>query len=131
VSARFSDDRLELGGGVYNLFDERYGDPGSEEHLQDLIEQDLCEERQALGAQFQCSPQIEPVLAPGGVDGLQIVRRYAVEATGAKDFRGVKAQVGEILAYRNMFWGLIFFISRILGIPLELAAMGLDQFRFW
>ena len=31
----------------------------------------------------------------------------------------------------NMFWGLIFFVSRVLGIPLELAAMGLDQFRFW
>jgi Zn-dependent protease len=31
----------------------------------------------------------------------------------------------------NMFWGLIFFISRMLGIPLELAAMGLDQFLFW
>jgi len=31
----------------------------------------------------------------------------------------------------NMFWGLIFFISRILGVPLELAAMGLDQFLFW
>jgi Zn-dependent protease len=31
----------------------------------------------------------------------------------------------------NMFWGLIFFISRILGVPLELAAIGLDQFLFW
>ena len=31
----------------------------------------------------------------------------------------------------DMFWGLIFFISRGLGIPLELAAMGLDLFRFW
>jgi Zn-dependent protease len=31
----------------------------------------------------------------------------------------------------NMFWGLIFFISRILGVPLELAAMGLNQFLFW
>ena len=31
----------------------------------------------------------------------------------------------------DMFWGLIFFISRILGIPLELAAMGYDLFRFW
>lgn len=31
----------------------------------------------------------------------------------------------------NMFWGLIFFISRLFGIPLQLAAMGLDQFRFW
>ena len=31
----------------------------------------------------------------------------------------------------NMFWGLIFFISRILGVPLELASMGLSQFMFW
>jgi 4-hydroxyphenylacetate 3-monooxygenase len=29
-----------------------------------------------------------------------------VEATGAKDFRGVQARVGEILAWRNVFWGL-------------------------
>src|SRR5262245_36211939 len=29
----------------------------------------------------------------------------AVEATGAKDFRGVQAQVGEVLAWRNLFWG--------------------------
>jgi 4-hydroxyphenylacetate 3-monooxygenase len=36
----------------------------------------------------------------------------AVEATGAKDFRGVKAQVGEILAYRNMFWGLTDAMAR-------------------
>jgi Zn-dependent protease len=31
----------------------------------------------------------------------------------------------------NLFWGLIFFISRLLGIPLELAAIGLDGFQFW
>lgn len=31
----------------------------------------------------------------------------------------------------DMFWGLIFFISRIMGIPLDLAYMGLDLFRFW
>lgn len=30
----------------------------------------------------------------------------AVEATGAKDFRGVQANVGEVLAWRNMFWAL-------------------------
>src|SRR6202161_3545914 len=30
----------------------------------------------------------------------------AVEATGARDFRGVQAQVGEVLAWRNLFWGL-------------------------
>jgi Zn-dependent protease len=31
----------------------------------------------------------------------------------------------------NAFWGLIFFISRNLGIPLELAALGFSQFQFW
>jgi Zn-dependent protease len=31
----------------------------------------------------------------------------------------------------NLFWNLIFFISRILGVPLTLAATGLDQFLFW
>ena len=36
----------------------------------------------------------------------------SVEATGAKDFRGVKAQVGEVLAYRNLFWGLTDAMAR-------------------
>jgi len=31
----------------------------------------------------------------------------------------------------NAFWNLIFFISRTLGVPLQLAAMGLNQFLFW
>jgi outer membrane receptor for ferrienterochelin and colicins len=31
---------LELSAGGYNLFDERHGDPGGEEHVQDLIQQD-------------------------------------------------------------------------------------------
>jgi iron complex outermembrane receptor protein len=31
---------LEFSGGVYNLFDTRYGDPSSRFHLQDIIEQD-------------------------------------------------------------------------------------------
>lgn len=30
----------------------------------------------------------------------------AVEATGTNNFRGVKAQVGEVIAWRNLFWGL-------------------------
>lgn len=30
----------------------------------------------------------------------------AIEATGVKDFRGVQAQVGEILAWRHLFWSL-------------------------
>lgn len=33
-------DRLELSVSVYNLFDKRYGDPVSDEHPQDIIEQD-------------------------------------------------------------------------------------------
>jgi 4-hydroxyphenylacetate 3-monooxygenase len=35
-----------------------------------------------------------------------------VEATGAKDFRGVQARVGEVLAYRNMFWALTDAMAR-------------------
>lgn len=31
---------VELSGSIYNLFDQRYGDPGSGEHRQDIIEQD-------------------------------------------------------------------------------------------
>ena len=30
----------------------------------------------------------------------------ALEATGTKDFRGVQARLGEVLAWRNMFWAL-------------------------
>ena len=33
-------DRVALSASVYNLFDKEYGDPGSLEHLQDVIEQD-------------------------------------------------------------------------------------------
>jgi 4-hydroxyphenylacetate 3-monooxygenase len=36
----------------------------------------------------------------------------AVEATGTKDFRGVQAQVGEVLAWRNCFWGLTDAMAR-------------------
>ncbi len=31
---------LEISGSIYNVFDKKYGDPGSEEHLQDIIQQD-------------------------------------------------------------------------------------------
>ncbi|MFE9656593.1 4-hydroxyphenylacetate 3-hydroxylase family protein [Micromonospora sp. NPDC006431] len=30
----------------------------------------------------------------------------ALELTGTKDFRGVQSRVGEVLAWRNLFWGL-------------------------
>ncbi|WP_413299781.1 4-hydroxyphenylacetate 3-hydroxylase N-terminal domain-containing protein [Bacillus sp. 1P10SD] len=36
----------------------------------------------------------------------------AVESTGAKDFRGVQAQVGEVIAWRNLFWGLTDAMAR-------------------
>lgn len=29
-----------------------------------------------------------------------------VEVTGTKDFRGIQTRIGEVLAWRNMFWGL-------------------------
>jgi len=35
-----------------------------------------------------------------------------VDATGAKDFRGVQAQVGEVLAWRNLFWAMTDAMSR-------------------
>jgi 4-hydroxyphenylacetate 3-monooxygenase len=35
-----------------------------------------------------------------------------VEATGSKDFRGVQARVGELLAYRNMFWAFTDAMAR-------------------
>src|SRR6266540_6395348 len=36
----------------------------------------------------------------------------AVEATGARDFRGVQPQVGEVLAWRNLFWALTDAMAR-------------------
>ena len=36
----------------------------------------------------------------------------AVDATGTKEFRGVQAQVGEVLAWRNLFWGLTDAMAR-------------------
>ena len=32
---------------------------------------------------------------------------------------------------RNIFWWLVFVLSRQVGVPLSLAALGLDQFLFW
>jgi 4-hydroxyphenylacetate 3-monooxygenase len=36
----------------------------------------------------------------------------AVEATGSKDFRGVQARVGEVLAWRNLFWAITDAMAR-------------------
>lgn len=31
----------------------------------------------------------------------------------------------------SLFWGLIGFLAQLVGIPLQLAGLGLDQFMFW
>lgn len=31
----------------------------------------------------------------------------------------------------RLFWGLVGFLARLVGIPLQLAGLGLDQFMFW
>jgi aromatic ring hydroxylase len=36
----------------------------------------------------------------------------ALEATGSKDFRGVQARYGEVLAWRNLFWALTDAMAR-------------------
>jgi 4-hydroxyphenylacetate 3-monooxygenase len=35
-----------------------------------------------------------------------------VEATGSKDFRGVQSRVGEVLAWRNLFWAITDAMAR-------------------
>jgi Zn-dependent protease len=71
-------------------------------------------------------------------DGYNAIEPHLNEATRMQfeQTRGVFIWIIFLLLWfvpivANMFWGLIFFISRILGVPLELAAMGLDQFLFW
>lgn len=34
-------------------------------------------------------------------------------------------------AVRDAFWGLVGLLSRLVGVPLQLAIQGLDQFLFW
>lgn len=36
----------------------------------------------------------------------------AVEAAGTKEFRGIQVRVGEVLAWRNLFWGLTEAMAR-------------------
>jgi iron complex outermembrane receptor protein len=40
VTHRVLGGNLEFSGGVYNLFDQQYGSPGSEDHVQDVLTQD-------------------------------------------------------------------------------------------
>jgi 4-hydroxyphenylacetate 3-monooxygenase len=43
---------------------------------------------------------------------LDFIAGLLLKGVDAKDFRGVKAQVGEILAYRNLFWALTDAMAR-------------------
>ena len=40
------------------------------------------------------------------LDFLSGLLMKALEATGADDFRGVKVRLGEVMAWRNLFWGI-------------------------
>jgi Zn-dependent protease len=37
----------------------------------------------------------------------------------------------QVPAFGDAFWGLVFSLVRLVGVPLQLAGLGLDQFRFW
>ena len=50
--------------------------------------------------------------AGGKADFIAGLLLKGVDATGAKDFRGVQAQVGEVLAWRNLFWALTDAMAR-------------------
>jgi 4-hydroxyphenylacetate 3-monooxygenase len=56
---------------------------------------------------FQCCTRLAVKM-----DFLAGLLLKGVEATGAKDFRGVQAAVGEVLAWRNTFWGLTDAMAR-------------------
>ena len=50
----------------------------------------------------------------GCIPAKELLETAAVyrHVTGAKEFRGVQAQVGEVLAWRNTFWGLTDAMAR-------------------
>lgn len=71
-------------------------------------------------------------------DGYNALEPHLNETTRMKfeQTRGVFIWIVFLLLWfvpfiNNMFWGLIFLISRVLGVPLEMAAMGFSQFQFW
>jgi Zn-dependent protease len=67
----------------------------------------------------------------------------AIEPYLSKDIRMKLAQAQGMLSWvvliliwqvpfiANLFWGLIIFLAKLAGIPLQLAGMGMDQFKFW
>jgi Zn-dependent protease len=37
----------------------------------------------------------------------------------------------QVPSFGSAFWGFVGLLAKLVGIPLQLAGMGLDQFRFW
>jgi len=71
-------------------------------------------------------------------DGYNAIEPHLSEATRMQfeQTRGVFIWIVFLLLWfvpfiNNLFWNLIFFISRIFGIPLDMAGLGLSQFQFW
>jgi Zn-dependent protease len=56
--------------------------------------------------------------------------------TKLNEMRGMLSWVVIILLWQvpfvgNAFWNLIFFLVNLVGVPLQLAGMGMNQFMFW
>lgn len=56
--------------------------------------------------------------------------------TKLNDMRGMLSWVVIILLWQvpfvgNAFWNLIFFLVNLVGVPLQLAGLGMKQFMFW
>ena len=52
------------------------------------------------------------------------------------EMRGMLSWVVIILLWQvpfigNLFWSFVGFLAQLLGVPLQLAGLGLDQFMFW
>ena len=60
----------------------------------------------AHGLPSRVSSSYGCTLARGKLDFIAGLLLKAVEASGTKDYRGVQANVGEVIAWRNLFWGL-------------------------
>lgn len=71
-------------------------------------------------------------------DGFGAIEPYLPMDVRVKlaETRGMLSWIVLILLWQvpfigSLFWGLIGFLARLVGIPLELAGLGLDQFMFW
>jgi Zn-dependent protease len=71
-------------------------------------------------------------------DGYNAIEPHLNEAIRMQfaQFRGAFIWIVFLLLWyvpfiNNLFWGFIFSLSQIIGVPLTLAATGFDQFLFW